>query len=414
MTAFLRGLLLLTGVFTLLFASGCSKSKNDITGKPNDEADTTPPETIVDLRALTVGEYDVGLRWTAPADSGRGCAEYDLRMSVALIDDSTFAAATPIAGTQHPQQHGSPEDLFVGGLETDSTYYFALKTRDIDSNWSELSNCLEVKTRLDSIVVIADSALLRVLRQAVNRPTGVLRQSYLRSLQAINSEQTGIKDLTGIAYCTNLRQVNLPQNLISDISPLADVELLRIVNLIGNELTSLSPLAGADNLEHVLVNHNPVASVVPLGTCSKLTILRADDTQVRDFSAISHLPDLEVLNVAENELSDLEFVEPMAALTELRAETNQISDLTPVGTLTGLKGLIVYQNQIVDLTPLKGLTSIEFLDLSANQITDLTPLLQNPGLGQGDYLILLLNPLSEEAREQQVPLLRSRGVNVTL
>ncbi len=414
MTAYLRGLLLLTSICTLLITTGCSKNKNDITGEPNDEEDTTPPEVVVDLRAVTIGEYHFELRWTAPADSGDGCAAYDLRMAMVFITDSTFDAATPVSGVQHPSAAGETEQIYVGGLETDSTYFFALRTRDQDSNWSSLSNCLEVKTRLDSVVVLADSALERALRQAINRPTGELRQSYLRDLQSINSDQTGIKSLAGIAYCGNLRQVNLPRNLITDIAPLAELELLRIVNLIGNQVSSLSPLAGADNLEHVLINHNPVSSVVALGTCAKLTILRADDTQIRDFAPISNLPDLEVLNVAENDLSDLDFVEPMSKLTELRAESNQISDLSPVSTLTGLKGLIVYQNQIVDLTPLRGLTAIEFLDLSANQITDLTPLLQNPGLGQGDYLILLLNPLSEEAREEQVPLLRSRGVNVAI
>ncbi len=414
MTASLRRFLHLAGVLTLLLAGGCSKSKNDITGEPDDENDTTPPEAVVDLRAVTIGEYHFELRWTAPADSGEGCAAYDLRVAGELIAESTFNAATPIAGIDHPRAAGESEQIYIGELETDSTYYFALKTRDEDSNWSELSNCLEAKTRLDSVVVLADSALERVLRQVLNRPTGALRQSYLRGLQAINSEQAGIKDLTGIAYCTNLWQVNMPRNLIADIAPLAELELLRIVNLIGNEITSLSPLAGADNLEHVLVNHNPVASVVPLGTCSKLTILRADDTQVRDFSAISHLPDLEVLNVAENELSDLEFAEPMVKLTELRAESNLISDLSPLARISNLKVLIVYENQISDLTPLRGLTSIEFLDLSDNQIVDLAALLQNPGLGQGDYLILRGNLLSEEAQDEQVPLLRSRGVNVTL
>jgi hypothetical protein len=414
MIAFLRGFLLLAGILTLLSSGGCSKSKNDITGKPNDEQDTTPPEAVIDLRAVTIGEYHFELRWTAPADSGEGCAAYDLRMAGAFITDSTFESAAPVEDVGHPQVAGESEQIYVGGLETDSTYFFALKTRDEDSNWSVLSNCLEVKTRLDSVVVLADSALERVLRLALNRPTGALRQSHISGLQAINSEQAGIKDLTGIGYCTNLRQVNLPRNLISDLAPLAELELLRIVNLIGNEVSSLLPLAGADNLEHVLISHNPVASVVPLGTCSKLTILRANDTQIRDFSAISNLPDLEVVNVAENELSDLEFAEPMVKLTELRAETNQISDLSPLARLSNLKVLIVYENHVADLTPLRNLTSIEFLDLSDNDIVDLAALLQNPGLNQGDYLILRGNLLSEEAQEEQVPLLRSRGVNVSL
>ncbi len=397
---------------TLLLA--CSKgSGDDITGKPEDEVDTVAPEAINDLRVQMVGEYELELAWTAPADSGNGCEQYDLRMADSLITESNFAVAAPIAEVDHPRTAGSTESKYLGALETGKTYFFAIKTRDEDSNWSALSNCLEAETRLDSVVSFVDPVLEQLVRQALSQPTGDLRRTYLRGVQALNADALGIEDLSGLEYCVNLRQVNMPQNQIDDISPLAELSLLRIVNLIGNQLTSVAALAGSNSLEHLLINHNPVTSATPLGTCSKLTILRADDTEIRDFAPIASLPDLTTLNVTQNELSDLEFVRQLDQLTELRAQQNQISDLSPLVNLDELQMLTLGSNQISDLTPLLGLQSLQFVDLSSNQITDLMPLVQNPGIGTGDYLNVSQNPLSDDARQYQIPALVQRGVSIS-
>lgn len=402
---------LMSGVALIL---ACSKgSGDDITGESEDEVDAVAPEAINDLRVLMAGEYELELAWTAPSDSGSGCKQYDLRMADSLIYEENFATATPVTGVEHPQAAGSSESKHLGALETGKTYFFAIRTRDEDSNWSALSNCLEAETKLDSVVSFVDPVLEQLVRQALSQPTGDLRRTYLRGVQALNADAAGIEDLSGLEYCVNLRQINLPQNQIDDISPLADLSLLRIVNLIGNQLTSLAPLAGSNSLEHLLINHNPVTSATPLGTCSKLTILRADDTEIRDFSAIASLPDLVALNVAQNELTDLEFVRQLGQLEELRAQQNQINALSPLVNLGALQFLMLGSNQISDLTPLVGLGSLQFVDLSSNQITDLMPLVQNPGIGAGDYINVSSNPLSDDARQHQIPALVQRGVNIS-
>ncbi len=406
--------LIVAWILGIALILACSKgSGDDITGKPEDEVDTVAPVAINDLRVLMAGEYELELAWTAPSDSGSGCEQYDVRMADSLITESNFGVAAPIAGVDHPRTAGSTESKYLGALETGKTYFFAIKTRDEESNWSSLSNCLEAETKLDSVVSFVDPVLEQLVRQALNQPTGDLRRTYLRGVQALNADAAGVEDLSGLEYCVNLRQVNMPQNQIDDISPLAELSLLRIVNLIGNQLTSVATLAGSNSLEHLLINHNPVSSATPLGTCSKLTILRADDTEMRDFSAIASLPDLIVLNLAQNELTDLEFVRQLDQLEELRAQQNQISDLSPLVNLDELQMLTLGSNQVGDLTPLLGLGSLQFVDLSSNQITDLMPLVQNPGIGAGDYINVSQNPLSDDARQHQIPALVQRGVSIS-
>ena len=67
-----------------------------------------------------------------------------------------------------------------------------------------------------------------------------------------------------------------------------------------------------------------------------------------------------------------------------------------------------------DVGPLSNLTNLTSLRLQNNQIEDLAPLVANTGLSDGDVVYLAGNPLSDQARNEQIPALEARGVNVHL
>ena len=70
------------------------------------------------------------------------------------------------------------------------------------------------------------------------------------------------------------------------------------------------------------------------------------------------------------------------------------------------------RNQISDISSLDGLTDLSWLDIARNDIIDLAALVDNPGLGWGDYVDVTNNPLSGEALTVQIPALQARGVIV--
>jgi hypothetical protein len=51
-------------------------------------------------------------------------------------------------------------------------------------------------------------------------------------------------------------------------------------------------------------------------------------------------------------------------------------------------------------------------EIMQNPISDISPLVDNPGLGEGDDVILVNNPLSEESINVYIPELEARGVTV--
>ena len=84
-----------------------------------------------------------------------------------------------------------------------------------------------------------------------------------------------------------------------------------------------------------------------------------------------------------------------------------------MANLNNLHTLALSSNQITDVGPLAGLYNLSRLFLENNQIEDISALVANTGLDEGDEVSLTGNPLSDQARNEQIPALQARGVDVT-
>jgi len=124
----------------LTLAAGCSDT--------TEPADTKPPAAVSNLVAVSPSLTSITLRWTAPADKGSsgGASTYDVRYSTTTITAATWSAATQVSGEPKPGTPGKADSLVVNGLLSDTYYYFALKSADKESNWSDLSNVAGGKT----------------------------------------------------------------------------------------------------------------------------------------------------------------------------------------------------------------------------------------------------------------------------
>jgi hypothetical protein len=128
--------------------------------------------------------------WTAPGDDGNtGTATaYDLRTSTTPITSANFGNCDPV-GTGAPAPAGTPECVSVQVLQPNTTYYYALKTIDDLGNWSAMSNCLTLKTRVSGTEVQCEPGLMSPVTDGTPGPaelaltvqaasSGQLRLSY--------------------------------------------------------------------------------------------------------------------------------------------------------------------------------------------------------------------------------------------
>jgi hypothetical protein len=112
----------------------------------NAQDDKTPPASINDLiayRTYLPSCDRMILEWTAPGDDGTTgrASGYDIRYSTSPITTETsWNSAIQATGEPIPSVAGTRESFIVTGLLNNTTYYFAIKTKDEADNWSGLSN----------------------------------------------------------------------------------------------------------------------------------------------------------------------------------------------------------------------------------------------------------------------------------
>jgi hypothetical protein len=112
-------------------------------------SDTVSPAAVGDLLAREAKDNQVTLGWTAPGDDGNTgrASYYDVRYSTAgPINGTNWDSATQATGEPPPLPAGGAQSFNITGLNSNTTYYFALKTYDEFSNGSALSNCESVMT----------------------------------------------------------------------------------------------------------------------------------------------------------------------------------------------------------------------------------------------------------------------------
>ena len=170
-----------------------------------------------------------------------------------------------------------------------------------------------------------------------------------------------------------------------------DVASLRNLNFHDKDIHSLAGIEYLTALQGLSLRWNQIVDITPLNQLTNLQELTLGRNQIVDITPL-------------NQLTNLQWLYP---------DGNQIVDLTPLNQLTNLQELGLSRNQIVDLTPLNQLTNLQELWLGDNQIEDLAPLVANAGLGKGDSVNLQNNPLSDQARNEQIPALKARGVSVS-
>lgn len=123
--------------------------------------DHISPARVADLSAAANTTNSITLHWTSTGDNGNegNAFLYDLRYSTEPITEENFDAAQQAAKIPAPGVPGTIETLTVYDLIFDTVYYFAVKVRDKQFNFSTLSNIAEAATPGAPDIVLQDYAI---------------------------------------------------------------------------------------------------------------------------------------------------------------------------------------------------------------------------------------------------------------
>lgn len=246
----------------------------------------------------------------------------------------------------------------------------------------------------DAPAYIPDPLLVTALRAALAKPTGQITAGELAGISEVLdlSNTIGLSDITGLEYCTATPDIELWNTDIVDLSPLAELTQLTRLSLGKNHITDVSPLSGLTSLRHLFLTYNGVSDITPLAGLP-LEELSLSANPVADFSALDSIATLRTFYMAHSHLTNVPFA----------AHLQQVTDL------------YLHDNDLTDISALAALTNLNAVHLDDNQLTDISPLVANAGLGSGDDVDLINNPLDltpGSAASLAIADLEARGVTV--
>ncbi|MEX2560559.1 MAG: leucine-rich repeat domain-containing protein [Pirellulales bacterium] len=231
-------------------------------------------------------------------------------------------------------------------------------------------------------------------------PAVELTEEDLRKIFILEAKGKGIKDLTGLDQCPNLQLLDLANNEVTDVAPLKDCKNLQSLDLSKNTIADIGPLAGLEALQYLELSNNQITTLPSLEALVKLSALYLSGNQIADLAPLEKLPKLTSLHLAANKITDIAPLAPLTKLSLLKLSGNCIEDISALGKLNNLSLLLLEKNKISDLAPL-----VESCKADAEGEKRFAPYLR---------LYLAGNPLSEAAKNEQVPALQGFGVKVHL
>lgn len=120
------------------------------------EDDGLPPTPVSDLAISEIFFNRLTLSWTAPFDPGNGKASsYVMRYSTEPISETNFNSAQSVSGLPPAASAGEIQSFTLTGLNSLSTYYFALKSADFFGNLSPISNIASGTTDTPPVISIS-------------------------------------------------------------------------------------------------------------------------------------------------------------------------------------------------------------------------------------------------------------------
>lgn len=111
--------------------------------------DTNRPTGVTNLSALAPSDTSTTdslmLSWSAPNANPGTATSYTIKYSTSTITTSNWGTATTFTAPPIPSNPGTPQSVSISGLQSNTTYYFAIKSRD-QVGEGPISNVVSAKT----------------------------------------------------------------------------------------------------------------------------------------------------------------------------------------------------------------------------------------------------------------------------
>ncbi len=229
----------------------------------------------------------------------------------------------------------------------------------------------------DEAIEFADRKIEKMVRKALDRPSGDLHAAQLASVTELNNDEVDgdIRSLKDLEYLPHLQTLRINNELlIEDYTPLSSLSELKILSLAGCALsdTDLGYISNLTLLTELSINDNKITSLHDLDHLSELVFLNASNNKLSTTINIAAFPKLNYLHLSDNNLYDLSGLSGLSELLYLDISNNSVSDLSHLANLPKLEELSIRGNRPNNVKALSKLPALSRLDLSACGLASLS------------------------------------------
>jgi internalin A len=200
----------------------------------------------------------------------------------------------------------------------------------------------------EPVVVFTDAALEAKVREAMGKPEGditlVEAEAVVKlnlsneSFDDMNSQNGGIKDLSGLKHFTGLKELDISFNDIKDLTPLSGLTNLETLVFSGTGVTDLTPLKTITSMKCIVFCWTYSDHSTPSG--------------VGNLDALANMKNLEDIDAKNAGISDISALAGLPKLWDVQLCDNQITDISPLAGLP-LRILLLGNNPVEDFSPVK-------------------------------------------------------------
>ena len=152
------------------------------------------------------------------------------------------------------------------------------------------------------LLTFVDKNLEQIIRNKVNKPTGILYKSDVKNITELTISDSSISniDLSGIENLVNLENFEVSHSKIMDISPLKKLTHLKHLALMNCRIGDISSLKELTNLEWLSLEFNSIKDIKALESLTNLKFLDLMYNDINDISPLRGLTNLEILEIKGN------------------------------------------------------------------------------------------------------------------
>lgn len=261
---------------------------------------------------------------------------------------------------------------------------------------------------------VSGNVMLNYLDLSQNRIDSLDRFEFPEKLNYLDLSKNRISSADNFRFPSGLVEIDLSSNQISGGLSLENCSSLRKINLNRNRLKNLEGVSNLGELRRIDAMGNRIQQLQALKSNKALIWLDLSFNPLREEASavLREMKSLKVVYMSDCNMKSLDWMIGTPELLRVRLWDNQIQDLGNIAYCKKLYEIHLDGNKIASIEPLRFLPNLSWVNLKGNLITDLSPLVANKNFGEGCRLQIAGNPLDPELRNEQIGLLRSRGVIV--